>query len=676
MRGFLATASALLRRPAGEPGSGVPWRLAAAVASGLFALIAALSFSAAWRSLELKGFDALSVATATGKSQLPITIVGIDEASFAEVGRQWPWPRGLHAKLLDQLAASGALVVVFDVVLAESSSEAEDRALAEAVRASGNVVMAADMAYQESAYARQWMRVDPHPWFRAAGARTGLATVTLDRDLVVRSLPEGGDILWREIVRKANERAPGLIKEPDPIAGAMIRYAGPDHTFPFVSYYQALAADTHLPPGAFQDQIVIVGRDVKASTDAQAAQADLFATPFTAGTGWLTPGAEVHANILETAISGRAVVPVAEAWRLALIALAAALSALAMRRWRPILGLAAGLALGAAVVAGGYWLFAERSLWLPVAGALAAIAATYVAFGGIAFLAESRRRAEVRRAFSLYVSPEVVDHVLAHPERLKLGGERRRITALFTDLAGFTTISEKHGPEEVARVLQQHFTRASDIVKRRRGTLTQFIGDALMAIWGAPLDDAEHAAHACLAAREMQADMELLRRELREQGLPEIRMRVGLHSCDAVVGNLGAADRFAYTAIGDGVNLASRLEGVNKLFGTGILLSGETAGALPPGEPLRSVGRVIVKGKSEPVDVFTFDDDETVRRLSAEGLEAYGRRDWDGAERAFGAIAQRRDGDGVARHYLGLIAGYRRDPPAAGWTPAESLDKL
>jgi adenylate cyclase len=154
-------------------------------------------------------------------------------------------------------------------------------------------------------------------------------------------------------------------------------------------------------------------------------------------------------------------------------------------------------------------------------------------------------------------------------------------------------------------------------------------------------------------------------------------MRIGVHTCVAIVGNLGAADRFQYTAMGDGVNLASRLEGVNKLFGTGILMSADTARAQDPEAPLREVGRVVVKGKTEPVDIFTLDDDAGLRTLTRQALEAYRARDWDGALRFLAGIEAMRPGDGVARHYVEMVAALRAGPPPGPeWDGAESLDKM
>ncbi len=659
-----------------DESAGLPRRTAAIAAGGIFLLVAALGTTGPWRNVEWIGFDAISTATAPGRSALPITVVAIDEASFQNIGRRWPWPRSMHARLIDQLTQSGALVVAMDVMLPEASEPDEDRALAEAIARNGQVVLAADMAYQESAQARQWIRVDPLPAFVDAGARSGLANITLDPDLVVRQMPEGRDVFWREIVRRAAVQMPGVILEPQSLAGSLIRYVGPDHTFPYVSYYQALEADKLLPPDVFKDQIVIVGRDVKSSTDVGAAQAESFATPFTARTGWLTPGAEIHANILETAIASQAVVP-APAFAPPLVAfLAVAATALALRRWRPFAGAIVALALAAAVAGVSVGLFTGMRVWLPMFSPMLGIAAVYTAFGAIAFLGEQRRRAEVRRAFAMYVAPEVVDEMLAHPERLTLGGERREITVLFTDLKGFTTLSEKLGAEQVAGVLSEHFTRMTAIIKSHTGTVTQFIGDAVMAMWGAPIEDAQHARRACRAALEMQADVARHREDLRARGLPEIRMRVGIHTCQAVVGNLGGADRFNYTAIGDGVNLASRLEGVNKLYGTPILLSADTARQLGDEIPLRPVDLVIVKGKTEPVEIFTPEEDALVRDLTREAIAAYRNRDWDASEAAWSKVAGHRPDDGVAAAYRARIAELRRSPPPADWTGSIALDKL
>jgi adenylate cyclase len=659
-----------------ERAGALPAKLLAAIAACIAAIFIAAGFTPQWQSLELKGFDALTVATAPGQSSLPITIVGIDEASFQQIGKQWPWPREMHARLLDQLAKSGALVVAMDMVLADPTTPEQDGALADAIQRAGNVVVASDLVYQESAYARQWLRVDPIPALTKAGATDGFAAVKTDRDLAVREVPGGADVFWRAIVRRVNDRQPGMLKLEEPKPGAMIRYAGPDHTFPYVSYYQALDADKLLPPDVFRDQIVLVGKDLRANVNAEIAQSDLFPTPFTPHGGWLTPGVEIHANILETTLRGDALVPAPAPWRIALIVLSVLAAALAMREWRPVVSAIALLAIIVVVAAIDWALFMKVNTWLPAVAAILAATSVYFAFGAGAYLAERKRKGEFRRAFSLYVSPEVVDHVMAHPERLKLGGERREVTLLFTDLAGFTTFTEELGADKVTRILNVHFSRATAIVKRNNGTVNRFIGDAIMAMWGAPLEDPQQALHAVRAAVQMQEDMEALRADFRAEGLPEIRMRVGIHSCTAVIGNLGSSDRFDYTAVGDGVNLAARLEGVNKLYGTPILVSGETAAAIGGAMALRLVDRVIVKGKSEPVEIYTPGHDLEVNDLAARAIAAYRGRRWDESEALWRELTARVPADGIAAIYLARIAAFRAAPPDPEWDGAVELEKL
>ncbi len=639
-------------------------------------LFAALSAWDGWRLLELKGYDLLMATSASNRSSLPITIIGIDEPSIAQIGLRLPWPRRLHAQLIEQLRRSGAMLVAFDVGFSEATTNEDDEQLAQAITKAGNVVLTAHMAYQETQYVRQFSRVDPLNLFKAAGAANGIAEISRDIDLVLRRIPEGQDVFWREIIRRANLVRPGLIEEPPALDGKMIGYVGPDHTFPYVSYYQALHADTDLPPDVFRDQIVLIGRDVKSSVETGGGD-DNFATPFTGWSGgWLTPGVEIHANILESALSRRYITPLPWVWNLALLAIAVIASALLMRRWRPFVSAAVAFVLLALVVIGDWWLFAQYMLWLPALAAMVSVVTVYAGLGGHAFFSEQRQRRETRRAFSMYLAPEVVDEIMAHPERLKLGGERREITLVFTDLKGFTNISEQLGPEQVAQLLNEHFSRATAIIKRHGGTVNRFIGDSIMAIWGAPLADDKHALSACLAARDMQLDMHALRADFSKRGLPPIYMRVGIHTGPAIVGNLGASDRFDYTAIGDSVNLASRLEGVNKLYGTEILVSSATVQQLGDALPLRQVDRVIVKGKTEAVEIFTISDNAHLNQLTADALGTYKDQRWDASEALWHQILALDPGDTISRLYLERIAAFREQPPVEGWNGAVALDKL
>ena len=582
------------------------WPAAFRVGLGLWLFLALLIQVPQWRLAEYKGFDLLSVAAAPQRSSLPITLVGIDEESFAEIGRQWPWPRSLHGQLVEALSEAGAAVIVFDIVFAEPSEQGQDRYFAEAIARAGNVVLASDMVYQETAYVRQWLRADPLPLLREAGAGAGLAAVPFDADMVVRSMPDAQDALWRQVIARFERARPGLFAaETPPRPGSMIRYLGPDHTYPYVSYYQALRPAEFLPKGFFKDQIVFVGRNVRSSPDAGSAQADMFATPFLPITGWLTPGVEIQATLLEDALRGLSLRPAPAGAVLALLTFALVLAGLGMQRWHPGAAAAVALALILAIAGLDGWLFQFRNVWLPALSAVLAVALMYLSLGGVAYFAERRQRQNIKRTFSLYVAPEVVDEMIAHPERLALGGERREITLLFTDLADFTSLSEKLAPEQVAQLLNSHLTQMTEIIMRYGGTVDKFIGDAIMAFWGAPLADPDHALHACQAARDMQAAMASRRKTAGEGGAVDLHMRIGIHTGEAIVGNMGSTDRFDYTAIGDNVNLASRLEGVNKLYGTGILISEATAQRVAGRLPLRKVDKVKVKGRQQDVEIYT-----------------------------------------------------------------------
>jgi len=653
-----------------------PGLKAPVMALAIWALLSLTGLSSQWQLLEYKGFDLLSVYTAPMRSTLPITIIGIDEPSFAEIGLRWPWPRGLHAKLIHKLKQAGAAVVAFDLIMDMASTPDQDSQLANAIKEAGNVVLAADQMFQETSYVRQWLRVDPLRKFTQAGAVGGLAAMTLDGDMIIRQLPDNRDAFWRVILNKFNQARPGLLPEVNLPQKAMIRYLGPDHTFPYVSYYQALDPDQYLPENFFRDQIVLVGRDTKASPEAGAAQADTFATPFTAFTKWMTPGVELHANILENVVQGLALRQSHPAAKNGLLIAAILLSALGMYRWRPVLSALLTLLLMAAIMALAWWLFRCRNIWLPVGSSLFGVALMYVGQGGIAFFTEQQRKRHIKHAFEHYVPPQVVTEMIAHPENLKLGGQRREVTLLFTDLQGFATISEQMSPESVSLLLNRYLTEMTHIILRHTGTVDKFIGAAIMAFWGAPLDDPQQAAHACRAAQEMQAALSVMRERLAAQGLPLLFMRIGIHSGSAIVGNMGSVDRFDYSVIGDTVNLASRLEGINKLYGTDIIISEFTATQLPADFLLRRVDKVLVKGKSKPVEIFTLHHNARLNQLNEAALAAYRRQAWDESETLWREALELAPRDRIAAVYLKRIEEFRLVPPAEGWDGAVSLEKM
>jgi adenylate cyclase len=573
------------------------------------ALIAALSHLPLWQSLDHAWYDRLLTWTAPTKVELPVTVVAIDEASFAALGIPWPWPRRLHAQLLDRLREAQTLAVGFDVVMAEASADpADDAQLAQAIQAHGAVVLAADMVYSETGLTRQWLRVEPHHSLLQAGARSGFAAVTLDADGVQRAVPSAPDSFWRVLAQVLEARVPGAVARPEPEAGERIRYTAAIAPFAVISYHELLDPDTHLPPHwreFLRDNIVLVGRHLKASDDVGAAQSDLFRTPFFARERVLTPGVEVHAQALASMVTGQSIRMAPLAWLLLAQAGALALVAALGWRWQPgrataLTGMAVLLALG-----GGAALLDQRHLWLPLTGVAAMLLAAHLTRWALAWWDERRQRQRIKTAFARYLAPELVEQLAARPEALRLGGQRQALAVLFTDLAGFTEWSEAHSAEQVAELLNRHLSDMTAVVLAHGGTVDKFIGDAVMAFWGAPVPCDQPVLRAVTAAQAMQARMAQFRAST---GLP-LHMRVGVHWGDCIVGNLGGDQRFSYTAVGDVVNVASRLEGANKTLGTQVLVSDAAVQTLTPEQRqqlrLQPAGEVPLKGKQHSVPVWT-----------------------------------------------------------------------
>jgi adenylate cyclase len=646
---------------------------ALSVAIGLLAvaIVVAASFSRAWDAVEWKVFDLFTSVSAPRVSSQPIVVLAIDEPSFQELRLQWPFPRSVHAQLIERLRKDGARAVAFDVVFAEPSQPQEDAALANVIRAWGNVVLGSAHERIEYPNATVDTPVPPLPELLEAGARPGDISVQPDDDYVVRRQANADDSLSAQLARFAKSPAPARTPPP-----TLIEYLGPRGTIDTRSYYQASIPGL-LPPGFFRDKLVLVGRSTRTAVELQAARADTFNSPFAASGGErLFPGVEIQATMLANRLSGGGLHRVDGGWAYGLIAVLGALLLVASRRLHP--GSVAMIAAGSLVfvLALSYTLFNWQKQWLPPLLPLAALVALYGSTNLVDYLGARRRALRVRGMFAQYVPGEVVARLVEQPELMRLGGETREVTLMFTDLANFTSLSERLSAQQTVEVLTAYFNTMTPILQRWHGTLDKYIGDAIMAFWGAPLEDPRHAEHAVRAAIEMQQGMERLVADLRARGLPAIGMRVGLHTGTAVVGNVGSETRFAYTAIGDAVNLAARLEGANKAFGTGILLSGSTAAQLPADLPLRPLDDVIVKGKTEPVRVFTPCDDPALCAASAAALEAFGARDWATAEARLAEVLARRPGDAAALRLVARIAEARALPPGAPWSPAEALDKL
>jgi adenylate cyclase len=356
-------------------------------------------------------------------------------------------------------------------------------------------------------------------------------------------------------------------------------------------------------PSVFRGKVIFVGVTA-------AGLHDVFETPFA---GAKMPGVQVHAAVADDVLSNRFMRPASDAVRIGTViagALAIGIVASLMPAWWATAVTLATLSLFAWIAtrqfAAGFWLNVTQ----PV------VAASFALFGGVAyqFFFEGREKRRMKKLFGQYVSKDVYDQLVANPALARLGGQRREMTVLFSDIRGFTTVSERGQPEEIVHMLNQYFTRMVDLVLLHKGTVDKFVGDMVMALFGAPLDDPQHADHAVQAALDMIDELQSLNAAWQTVGRPSLEIGIGISSGPMIAGNIGSEQIMSYTVIGDAVNLGSRLESLNKQFGTRIIISDRTRAQLTGQYVFRPLGDVVVKGKSEPVAIY-----EVVGRMNAEG---------------------------------------------------------
>ncbi len=464
----------------------------------------------------------------------------------------------------------------------------------------------------------------------------------------------------------------------DPSGAALINYPGPSGTFPTVSLLDLL--DGAGDPARRGDlEAVLDGRTVLLGPSAVGIW-DRRDTPF----GASVPSMEIHAAILDNLLEDRflrrpAGLLIAE-WGLVLL-LGVLLTLLLARA--PVSAGAVTATVAAAVVVGlDLALLFPSGLWVKWLLPLGSLALLFVVLATLRSRQEVRlRRLEreardaVEQLFGRYVAPAVVREMLDRPEAVRIGGDRREISVLFSDVRGFTTISEHGDPEQIAAVLNEYFTAMSDAIQEHRGMVDKYMGDGIMALFGAPLPDDGHAALACAAAVAKLGALGRLNDRLRHRGLlrEPLRIGIGINTGHAAVGNMGSVDRFEYTAIGDEVNLGSRLEGLTKQFGVACLVTDATRAAAGGRFVFREIDRVRVKGRDAAVAIH-----ELVGPAGApvpphharytEALAHFRGRRWSEAEAICAAILDDHPDDGPTRHLLARVRQYHGEPPPPGWT--------
>jgi adenylate cyclase len=550
--------------------------------------------------LELKSLDLRFVLRGPVTPASPIVIVSIDEDSFDELDLSWPWPRALHGKLLALLRQGRAAVVGLDLLFIEPSLRGaeDDRALGEAVARAGNVVLGAVFTeIKEALFTKEDLN-PPLPVIRAGALAFGYVNLATDEDAFVRSgeigRPYQGGV-QTSFDRHVYEQAvrAGIPAKPLPAQReVLINYRGPKRTFPVIPYYQVLNGEAK--PETFEGKIVLVGATTPTLHDE-------FPTPFS-GLEKM-PGVEIHANLLETLLQGIAVSRAPLFLGAALALAAAMLAALVTERMRPIRALALVVAAGAGYAALAFGLFVGVYLWVDLMPVQTALVGGYGATVVVNFVREQREK----RRLSRFFSPDVIKEILSHRRESALLGTRRRITILFSDIRGFTSLSEKIPPEQVVEMLREYLTAMTEIIFRYGGTVDKYMGDGIMALYGAPFDQPNHAEQAVRTALEFQERVRVFSDGWEAKLGVRLRNGVGVNTGEVVVGTIGSAQRLEYTAIGDAVNLAARLEGLTKEFLSPIIVSESTYEEVKHLFYARGLGEVQVKGKEIPVKIYAIE---------------------------------------------------------------------
>jgi adenylate cyclase len=692
--------------------------------------------------LRVRTFDLYQVLRPREQTSRPVVIVDIDEDSLKAIG-QWPWPRTTIADLVTRITELGAVTIGFDVIFAEpdrmspavaehsfrgidadtraklDSLPSNDEVLAAAIRQSRVIVgqagaatatpeSPAEMALQTGFAVRG---PDPAPYvvtfpgllrnvlpIEQAAAGRGLFSINPENDGIVRRVPvimeaQGALVpsLSMEMLRVVSQSSailvrvdeagvqavavPGLEVPTDRNGQLWVHFNKHDPAR-FVSAKDILQG--HVSADRMRGRLVIIGTSAIGLLD-------LKTTPVEAA----MPGVEVHAQILESVLTKSLLVnpnyaigaELAAAVLIGLIIIVAA----------PMLSATIVVLLGAALIAGligfSLYLFVEDNLLIDFTYPLISSWLIYLVLTFVNYFREQKQRQQIRSAFGFYLSPHMVEQLARSPEKLVLGGEERRMTILFSDVRGFTTISEhyKDDPQGLTRLMNRFLTPLTNAIIERKGTIDKYIGDAIMAFWNAPVDDDEQEANACDAALEMQARAAALNVELKREAeanggkyMP-LRIGVGLNTGPCVVGNMGSDFRFNYSVLGDTVNFASRLEARTKDYRLPLVIGSRTAEGAKQKFATMEIDLIQVKGKTQPEAVFAVlgraeaEQDPRcgqLRELNAQMLARFRKQKWDETLSLIDRCRKLADGFDVAglyEMYVERIETYRADPPGPDW---------
>lgn len=586
-----------------------------------------------------------------GKASDQICLIFLDQYSLdwgKERGWSWPWPRQVYGAVLDFCRRSGAKAVAFDVIFSEPDGTGVDQdvELGKAIAANQRFVASLFVSSAKTGGTTNWPQTIPPPRTHLT-VDTGIATDTFQLPRAAFPIPDvatnaailstvagnpDADGIYRRLrpfslfdghlvpslglgALLCASSTPSITLQPrafclnqsptptpvDKTGCAILNYRGPSQTHKTINIAAVIAAELAIQEGQkpgidpliFKDKYVFLGFTAPGLFDLRSSPiANVY------------PGVEIQATFLDNLLSGDFISD-APAWLTILLSfLLACLAAMGVRlgrhAWQNVLIMI--LFIPVPDLLG--FLAYTHCIWLPVVILFVAIVPALIATLALNYLVEGKQKRFIKGAFKQYLSPLVIEELVQHPERLKLGGELRELSIFFSDIRGFTSISEHLNPQELTALLNNYLTAMTDIIYSHGGTVDKYEGDAIIAFWNAPLAQKDHAQLAVHTALECQAKLTELNPGYKEQIGAELYQRIGLNSGPVVVGNMGSRQRFNYTFLGDAGNLAARLEGINKQFGTSLLISSNTRKQLDETIAVREIARVQVVGRKEPVCVF------------------------------------------------------------------------
>ena len=645
-----------------------------------------------------------------------ILIITIDEQSEKQLQERTPWKRSVHAEMIRTLMKLKPRLIIYDLIFQAETEPEEDTALADSLydaydeqQEMGLVILAQYISPE---------RLErPLPLFADNAGGTGLINIFPDQDNIVRSVPiatqtldgttahyhlslgleaaalyQGGvnDITFPDpqttvLSQKDGNTTHERVRVIAPGGKLLINFIGGRYSYPMIPFWKILRGECQ--PEDIEGKVIFIG-------DTSLTAHDYFLTPFrtphqqfvealrqeTPEGGQLTNistfGVEIHAQAFQTILEQTYIRKVAPLWSMiSILGVGIGSGLLLFQDRKFLMNTVIFLLLGGVVWGVSQYLFNVSSLWVDMAPLEGVIFLNFI--GGLGFQRAIAlyNKNKVKGAFQQYVSTAVVDEVLKHPEKLQLGGERKFLTVLFSDIRGFTSISEKMESQELVEFLNKYLTEMTEIVLRYDGTLDKYMGDAIMAIYGAPISQEDHPLRACSSALEMMARLKELRVQWQAQGNPLIDIGIGINSGLMTVGNMGSEKRFDYTVMGDHVNLGSRLEGTNKQYGTNIIISEYTYQQVKDAMIARELDLVRVKGKKEPVKIYELlgragEVEQNViqgRTYFEAGLEGYRQTRWDDAIEQFTQAISLYGEDAPSTLYLTRCQDYQLTPPPENW---------